>query len=68
MRGHLIAACIILLLCPSRYFAGESLGADDSRYVRVVRSFADNVLKHGKDVYGEKQTPLFVDGLNINTH
>ncbi|MCK4829749.1 hypothetical protein KA005_79225, partial [bacterium] len=30
--------------------------------------FADNVLKHGRDTYGPKHTPLFVDGLNIHTH
>jgi len=33
-----------------------------------VREFADNVLKYGRDTYGPKHTPLFVDGLNVNTH
>jgi len=27
--------------------------------------FADNVLKYGRDTYGPKHTPLFVDGLNM---
>ncbi|MFC1716883.1 pectate lyase [Candidatus Poribacteria bacterium] len=37
-------------------------------YINAVKEFADNVLKYGKDTYGPKQTPLFVDGLNIDTH
>jgi len=35
-------------------------------YVEAVRSFADAVLQHGRDTYGE-QKPLFVDGLHANT-
>lgn len=41
--------------------AGDSILAS-------VRQFADNVLTHGRDVYGPKHTPLFVDGLNVDTH
>ena len=33
-----------------------------------MREFADNVLKYGRDTYGPKHTPLFVDGLNIHTY
>jgi len=39
-----------------------------SKYLDAVREFADNVLKYGRDTYGPKHTPLFVDGLNIHTH
>ena len=39
-----------------------------SPYLDAVRTFADNVLKYGRDTYGPKHTPLFVDGLNIHTH
>jgi len=39
-----------------------------SKYLDAVRQFADNVLKYGRDTYGPKHTPLFVDGLNVNTH
>jgi len=39
-----------------------------SKYLDAVREFADNVLKYGRDTYGPKQTPLFVDGVNVNTH
>jgi pectate lyase len=41
---------------------------DPNRYLNAVREFADNVLMYGRDTYGPKQTPLFVDGLNVNTH
>ncbi|HSW44889.1 MAG TPA: hypothetical protein VLM89_04905 [Phycisphaerae bacterium] len=33
-----------------------------------MRTFADNALRYGRDVYGPKHTPLFVDGLNVDTH
>ena len=42
--------------------------SDPNRYLNAVRTFADNVLKYGRDTYGPKHTPLFVDGLNIHTH
>lgn len=42
--------------------------AEESKYVNAVRTFADNVLKYGNDVYGPKKTPLFVDGINVDTH
>ena len=44
------------------------LETQEGRYLAAVREFADNVLKYGRDTYGPKQTPLFVDGLNVNTH
>jgi pectate lyase len=37
-------------------------------YLSVVRQFADNVLEHGRDRYGEVHSPLFVDGMNTRTH
>jgi len=38
------------------------------RFIQAVQSFADVALEHGRDTYGPKQTPLFVDGINIETH
>ncbi len=38
----------------------------EARLAAVVR-FAENVLEKGRDRYGEKHTPLFVDGLNVDT-
>jgi hypothetical protein len=40
---------------------GKSAPADPNRYLNAVREFADNVLKYGRDTYGPKHTPLFVD-------
>jgi hypothetical protein len=55
----LISACL----------ANETSDANEStKYLDAVRTFADNVLKYGRDTYGPKHTPLFVDGLNIHTH
>ncbi len=36
--------------------------------IEAVRTFADNVLRYGRDVYGPKHTPLFADGINVDTH
>jgi pectate lyase len=64
------AACAILLLCQFSVCLGTEAPdpADPNRYLNAVREFADNVLKYGRDTYGPKHTPLFVDGLNIHTH
>jgi pectate lyase len=45
-----------------------NLKKEGQKYIDAVRIFADNALKYGKDDYGQKKTPLFVDGLNIDTH
>jgi pectate disaccharide-lyase len=67
-RHHVVLA--ILLICQfSICLASERPDANDpNRYLNAVREFADNVLKYSRDTYGRKQTPLFVDGLNVNTH
>lgn len=72
MRGRFInqAALAALLICQfSICLANESSNLNDTtKYLDAVRTFADNVLKYGRDTYGPKHTPLFVDGLNIHTH
>jgi pectate lyase len=59
----------ILLLCQlTSCLAKESFNPNNTtKYLDAVRTFADNVLKYGRDTYGPKHTPLFVDGLNVNT-
>ena len=61
---------IVLIFTFSPCFSAETnaLGGESSKYLDAVREFADNVLKYGRDTYGPKHTPLFVDGLNIHTH
>jgi pectate lyase len=49
-------------------FGVSAFAAEDDKYFDAVRTFADNVLKHGRDAYGPKHTPLFVDGLDVHTH
>ena len=60
----------VLLVCHfSTCLAAETPDpTDPNKYLNAVRTFADNVLKYGRDTYGPKHTPLFVDGLNVNTH
>jgi hypothetical protein len=36
-------------------------------YVGIARAYADYMIAHGRDVYGGKQTPLFVTGLDRRT-
>ena len=40
--------------------------ADGAR-LNAVKTFADNVLEYGRDHYGPTPTPLFVDGVNVDT-
>jgi len=54
---------LLILLMGAGTFAGN-----EDKYLSAVQTFADNVLKYGKDTYGPKHTPLFVDGLNVHTH
>ncbi len=40
---------------------------EDARRLEAVITFADNVLQKGRDVYGARHTPLFVDGIHVDT-
>lgn len=72
MRGrftHRVMLTILLIWQIHVCVATESSDPNEnSKYLDAVREFADNVLKYGRDTYGPKHTPLFVDGLNIHTH
>jgi pectate lyase len=57
-----IAFALILSL-----FASVAATAQPAEpYLAALRQFADQVLAHGRDVYGTP-TPLFVDGINLDT-
>ena len=62
------AAALLLAWNASATMGQETTAASKGRYLDIVRTFADNVLEFGRDVYGPEHTPLFVDGININTH
>ena len=59
---------LLILQCAVCVAAETPDHNESSKYLDAVREFADNVLKYGRDTYGSKHTPLFVDGLNIHTH
>ncbi|MHC4691674.1 MAG: pectate lyase [Planctomycetota bacterium] len=61
--------CLAFVFFAIAFFSVHNARAKtDSKYLDAVRTYADNVIKQGKDVYGQKHTPMFVDGLNIHTH
>ena len=61
----LFAALALALSLPLP--AAELPQPDSQRYLTAVRAFADTVLEHGRDTYGERHTPLFVDGLQAES-
>lgn len=38
-----------------------------TRFLDASKRFADAILEHGRDHYGPEQSPLFVDGLNVDS-
>lgn len=65
-----LALTALLLVPVAGSLLAASAGAQESRpdrFVEAVQSFADVALKYGRDTYGPKQTPLFVDGINLDT-
>jgi hypothetical protein len=65
-RAHRLLFAILVLGQFSICLSTEIPDPDQStKYLNAVRTFADNVLKYGRDTYGPKHTPLFVDGLNV---
>ena len=67
-RPHHILQVVLLFIALAGFSASNSKANENSKYLDAVGEFADNVLKYGRDTYGPKHTPLFVDGLNIHTH
>ena len=71
MRGkwfiHAVLGFVLTLAAAPGLSSEPSTGKEGSKYLDAVREFADNVLKYGRDTYGPKHTPLFVDGLNVHT-
>ena len=70
MNGRYLVRIVLVVsaLASTPALTDEATPSDPNRYLNAVREFADNVLKYGRDTYGPKHTPLFVDGLNIHTH
>ncbi len=47
--------------------AVKRLLENDENRINAVIEFCDNVLKNGRDHYRENPSPLFCDGINIDT-
>ena len=62
LRGSLL----VLVLLARQGICGQAEPTSEP-YVQAVRSFADTVLERGRDRYGKQETPLFVDGLHVET-
>ncbi len=60
---HSLFLMILAIQCVQ---AEESIHKSDV-YQKAVEKFADIVLDKGRDTFGDKKTPLFVDGLHIET-
>ena len=39
----------------------------DRERMEGLKQYAETILRHGRDTYGEEHTPLFVDALEVNT-
>jgi pectate lyase len=46
---------------------GSVRAGEEDRYLKAACDFADSVLEHGTDTFGDTRTPLFVDGLHAQT-
>ncbi len=67
-----INSLILFMVCIGFLFgrqtpATQASSSNAERYMNAVQAFADTVIKHGRDTYGDKHTPLFVDGLHADT-
>ena len=62
-----VVVCWLMMSCHS-FTAGAAPKppTDKDRMDAVVR-FAETILEHGRDTYGEKHTPLFPDNLEVDT-
>ena len=69
-KGHMLG--VVALLIPALLTAVEPPAtrpvAGEAECLDTVRRFADLVLEQGRDTYGPRHTPLFVDGLEVGTH
>jgi pectate lyase len=54
---------LLLLICISQHSCQQDQ-PDAEKYLKVIQGFADTLLEHGRDNYGEVHTALFVDGLD----
>ena len=56
---------IVAVMLNSWSCSSSDIQAD--RYIAAVQSFADRVLESGRDNFGDVKTPLFVDGMHVQS-
>ncbi|NLW55242.1 MAG: pectate lyase [Firmicutes bacterium] len=61
----ILMLCLIIVEAQPLFSATPA--EPESPWLKAVREFGDQILAKGRDVYGKEHTPLFIDGLNINT-
>jgi pectate lyase len=57
---------LYITITPQKVFCLEEK-PDSEKYLKAVQNFADTVIEKGRDTYGNKHTPLFVDGLHAKS-
>ena len=67
LKWSRIRICLVVCLCLLQASGREARANDGKMYLDAVRRFADAVLEHGRDTYGDTHSPLFVDGLHVTT-
>jgi pectate lyase len=65
VKGIFILSVFITIVSQEVLCYGEDL--DSGKYLKAVQNFADTVIEKGLDTYGNKHTPLFVDGLHAKS-
>ena len=66
VKSKLIRFLLVLLIA----LTGCSINSDKQlirRFTKSLEKFAETVLENGRDQYGKVSSPLFVDGLHLNS-
>lgn len=74
VKKRLFSACFVGGLAAPVIFASavyrvsaEISDSSESARIEAVRVFADNVLEYGRDRWGDYESPLFTDGVEVDT-
>lgn len=65
MKNLKILLSVLIVICIASSVSWKS--SKMSRRLIAVQTFADNVLKKGRDRWSGQNTPLLADGINVNT-
>lgn len=55
---------LLILLSGLTHQSCRQSRPDSEKYLEAIEAFAHTVLEYGRDSYGDRHTPLFVDGLD----